>query len=105
MNIIDFWLMLNVAEQTIEETDMLSFVDLSRPPSRDIEDDGPISVRDALVFLGHAHFVSPHSLPTTATRAIRRKFFTPELPRKNQMLQVSICFVQSPGDFYINVVG
>ena len=48
----------------IKETEDLLFVDLSRPASEEIEDDGPVSVRDALVFLDMASFVSPHSVPS-----------------------------------------
>ena len=41
--------------------DMLH-VDLSKPPNEDIEDDRPVSVRDALVFLELACFESPASI-------------------------------------------
>lgn len=86
----------------IQETDTLTYVDLSRPPSQDIEDDGPVSVRDALVFLGFAMFASPHSAPVT--RPHRRRFLYPELPRCNELLRVTVCHVESPSDFYIQVV-
>jgi len=39
--------------QVIHESPTVTFVDLSRPSSVDVEDDGPVSVCDALVFLDY----------------------------------------------------
>jgi len=39
--------------QVIHESPTVTFVDLSRLSSVDVEDDGPVSVRDALVFLDY----------------------------------------------------
>jgi len=39
------------------------YVDLSKPPLDDIEDDRPCSVRDALVFLELGCFTSQKSMP------------------------------------------
>ena len=48
--------------QVLSETDLIC-VDLSKPPSDEIEDDRPVSMRDALVFLELARFSSAHSVP------------------------------------------
>jgi len=93
---------LIIRVQIIQETDLLTYVDLSRPPSQDVEDDGPVSVRDALVFLGLALFASPHSLP--AARPSRRRFLNLELPRSGELREVIICHIESPSDFYIQIV-
>ena len=82
---------------------MITFVDLSRPASSDIEDDGPVSVRDALVFQDLAHFASPHSLPRSISWGTRRRFLPPELPQPGKLVDVHVCHVNSPDDFYVQV--
>jgi len=82
----------------------VTFVDLSRPATTDVEDDGPVSVRDALVFLDHAHFASPHSLPQSVPWASRRRLLPPELPRAGKLMNVRVCHVNSPDDFYVHLV-
>ena len=88
----------------IHETETITFVDLSRPASSDVEDDGPVSVRDALVFLDFAHFASPHTLPRSVSYGTRRHFLPPELPRPGKLVDVRVCHVNSPDDFYIQLV-
>ena len=43
----------------IREVNNILHVDLSKPPNEDIKDDRPISVRDSMVFLELARFISP----------------------------------------------
>lgn len=43
----------------------MMYVDLSKPPADDIDDDRPMSLRDALVFLELACFTSPMSVPSS----------------------------------------
>jgi tudor domain-containing protein 1/4/6/7 len=43
----------------IREVNNVLHVDLSKPPNEDIKDDRPISVRDSMVFLELARFISP----------------------------------------------
>jgi len=93
-----------VVQQVIQESETLTFVDLWRPASTDVEDDGPVSVRDALVFLGHAHFASEYSLPRSTSHGLRRHFLPPELPRPGKLVNVRVCHVNSPDDFYIQLV-
>ena len=88
----------------IHETETITFVDLSRPASADVEDDGPVSVRDALVFLDLAHFASPHSLPRSVSWGSRRRYLPPELPKPKKLVDVRVCHVNSPDDFYIQMV-
>lgn len=45
----------------VREVNNVLHVDLSKPPNEDIKDDRPISVRDSLVFLELAKFISPDS--------------------------------------------
>lgn len=90
--------------QVIHETETITFVDLSRPASVDVEDDGPVSVRDALVFLDLAHFASPHSLPQSVSWGSRRRFLPTELPRPGKLVNARVCHVSSPDDFYIQMV-
>jgi hypothetical protein len=44
---------------TVREVNNVLHVDLSKPPNEDIKDDRPISVRDSMVFLELARFISP----------------------------------------------
>ena len=90
--------------QVIHETETITFVDLSRPASVDVEDDGPVSVRDALVFLNFANFATPHALPQYVTRGSRRRYLSPQLPRPGKLVNVRVCHVNSPDDFYIQLV-
>ena len=69
-----------------------------------MEDDGPVSVRDALVFLDLANFTSPHSLPQSVSWGSRRRFLPPELPKPKKLVSVRVCHVNSPDDFYIQLV-
>jgi len=82
---------------------MITFVDLSRPASSDVEDDGPVSVRDALVFQDLAHFASPHSLQRSVSWGSRRRFLPPELPPPGKLVDVKVCHANSPDDFYVQV--
>ena len=90
--------------QVIHETEAITFVDMSRPASADVEDDGPVSVRDALLFLDLAHFASPHSLPRSMSYGSRRRFLPPELPRPRELVNVRVCHVNAPDDFYVHLV-
>jgi len=40
----------------------MCYVHLSGPATANVEDDGPASIRDCLVFLEHAAFVSSYSV-------------------------------------------
>ena len=54
---------VSLAAQILNHTDSLFFVDLSKPPTDEIEDDRPMSMRDALVFLEYASFMKSESAP------------------------------------------
>lgn len=89
-------------------------VDLSKPVSEDFsEDDGPVSVRDALVFLEYASFTSPYSTPGSLVGNCKsgepsviycRKFLPPEVPNYDENRTVILSHIESPKKFYIQMV-
>ncbi|XP_060079658.1 RING finger protein 17-like [Ylistrum balloti] len=58
----------------ISEVNNVLHVDLSKPPDDDIVDDRPISVRDTLVFLELANFITPASNNVVGMAAPKRCF-------------------------------
>eukprot|EP00794_Sanderia_malayensis_P000322 gene322-953_t len=77
------------------------FVDLRRPDNDEpIQDDErPISVRDALVFLEVAMFLSPASVAPECKP--KKAFKEPQLPEAGQIMDVLVTHVVSPHEIYI----
>ncbi|XP_070568958.1 RING finger protein 17-like isoform X2 [Ptychodera flava] len=83
------------------------YVDLHKPPSDDIDDDVPVSVRDALVFLEVAQFESSASCPLPGMPVVTppRKFINPSMPKKAEFVDLTVSHIVNAGDFYIQKVG
>ncbi|XP_077977103.1 RING finger protein 17-like [Glandiceps talaboti] len=79
------------------------YVDLQKPPSDDIDNDVPVSVRDAMVFLELANFVSPASKPLPGMPRLTppRKFIQPSVPKKEDFVDSLVSHISSPDTIYI----
>ncbi|CAH1798876.1 unnamed protein product [Owenia fusiformis] len=91
----------------INHANSVMYVDLSKPPNEDIEDDRPVSVRDALVFLELAVFLSEASveIPGRPSSFPVRKYLTPELPNIGEKIDAHISHVVHPDQFYAQLIG
>ncbi|XP_029459015.1 RING finger protein 17 [Rhinatrema bivittatum] len=86
-----------------EEEDGKLIVDLKKPTSDKISSDMPVSLRDALVFMELARFRS--QLPGIQTENdVMLQYCPPVLPQLMKEVAVIICHVNSPSDFYIQLV-
>ncbi|XP_022081724.1 RING finger protein 17-like isoform X2 [Acanthaster planci] len=82
------------------------YVDLHKPPLLEVEDDMPISLRDALVFLELACFVSPESVPEAApSRGPPLKFIAADLPVQGEEILVTVSHFQDPECFCVQEIG
>ncbi|KAI0240502.1 hypothetical protein LSAT2_008731 [Lamellibrachia satsuma] len=110
----------------------ITFVDLSKPPSDEIEDDRPVSMRDALVFLELTRFSSPRSVlestwgnlvivnslakgfhcndvvssigAGTKPKMLKR-YLKPEMLRAGSSFRAMVSHVNSVYSFYIQKIG
>ncbi|CAO2591083.1 RING finger protein 17 [Lemmus lemmus] len=85
-----------------EEDDVL-IVDLQKPPTNKISSDMPVSLRDALVFMELARFrsQSPRSHSEKNTTLC---FDPPVLPEETTEVSVMVCHINSPTDFYLQLM-
>nr|XP_004665944.2 RING finger protein 17 isoform X1 [Jaculus jaculus] len=85
-----------------EEGDVL-IVDLQKPPTNKISSDMPVSLRDALVFIELARFrsQSPRS-PSEKNTPLR--YTPPILPEEMTDISIMVCHINSPGDFYLQLI-
>ncbi|XP_038076569.1 RING finger protein 17-like isoform X2 [Patiria miniata] len=82
------------------------YVDLHKPPLLEVENDMPISLRDALVFLELACFVSPDSVPeATPSRGPPLKFISADLPVQGEEILVTVSHFQDPQCFCVQEIG
>uniref|UniRef100_A0ABM0MVM3 Tudor domain-containing protein 1-like n=1 Tax=Saccoglossus kowalevskii TaxID=10224 RepID=A0ABM0MVM3_SACKO len=83
------------------------YIDLQKPPSDDIDNDTPVSVRDALVFLELAQFETPASRPLPGVPMVTppRKFVLPCLPKKGDYVDIVVSHITNPSDLCIQKLG
>ncbi|XP_067889802.1 RING finger protein 17 [Heterodontus francisci] len=88
-----------------EDGDKL-LVDLKKPPMDKMESDVPVSLRDALVFLELARFVSEYSVPTTNSESnmLPMPYYPPVKPPFLKEIQMMVTHINNPLDFYIQLM-
>ncbi|XP_041461594.1 RING finger protein 17-like [Lytechinus variegatus] len=77
------------------------YVDLHQQPNNDIKDDMPISLRDALVFLELACFISPESVPKSHLIVPPKKYLPPTIPSSGDDLLVQVSHITDPQCFSV----
>ncbi|KAM9203410.1 RING finger protein 17 [Mergus octosetaceus] len=83
-----------------EENGVL-IVDLKKPPHNKISSDMPVSLKDALVFLDLARFKS--HLPNHLENNMVLRYKPPKIPEEKEVFVV-VCHINSPSDFYLQLV-
>ncbi|XP_067569967.1 RING finger protein 17 isoform X3 [Pseudorca crassidens] len=103
---IEFLKMVNkkaVLMKVFKEEDGVLIVDLQKPPTNKISSDMPVSLRDALVFMELARFRSQlsrsHSEKNTTLH-----YHPPVLPKEMTDVSVMVCHINSPTDFYLQLI-
>ncbi|XP_020770802.2 RING finger protein 17 isoform X2 [Odocoileus virginianus] len=103
---IEFLKMVNkkaVLMKVFKEEDGVLIVDLQKPPTNKISSDMPVSLRDALVFMELARFRSQtprhHSEKNTTLH-----YPLPILPKEMTDVSVMVCHINSPSDFYLQLI-
>ncbi|KAI4538854.1 hypothetical protein MG293_011121, partial [Ovis ammon polii] len=103
---IEFLKMVNkkaVLMKVFKEEDGMLIVDLQKPPTNKISSDMPVSLRDALVFMELARFRSQtprsHSEKNTTLH-----YLPPILPKEMTDVSVMVCHINSPSDFYLQLI-
>ncbi|XP_038673698.1 RING finger protein 17 isoform X2 [Scyliorhinus canicula] len=88
-----------------EEGDKL-LVDLKKPPMDKMESDVPVSLRDALVFLELARFVSEYSVPAPnlESNMLLMQYYPPVRPSFLKEIQIMVTHINDPLDFYIQLL-
>lgn len=91
----------------IKEVNNVCHVELSSPPVCQIRDDIPMSVKDALVFLGLAKYLTNASSPLCGgPQMIPARCYPPSEPRyKNEELEVIATYIENPGLFFVQKLG
>uniref|UniRef100_A0A8D0C177 Ring finger protein 17 n=1 Tax=Salvator merianae TaxID=96440 RepID=A0A8D0C177_SALMN len=84
------------------EEDGVLIVDLVKPPANKISSDMPVSLREALVFLDLASYRTEFSHRRETT--VPLKYIPPTIPQSNEEVAVVVSYINSPGDFYIQLV-
>nr|XP_017512412.2 RING finger protein 17 isoform X1 [Manis javanica]XP_017512413.2 RING finger protein 17 isoform X1 [Manis javanica] len=103
---VEFLKMVNnktVLMKVFREENGVLIVDLQKPPTNKISSDMPVSLRDALVFMELARFRSQsprsHSEKNTALH-----YHPPILPKEMTDVSVMVCHINSPADFYVQLI-
>ncbi|XP_063161871.1 RING finger protein 17 [Candoia aspera] len=84
-----------------EENGVL-IVDLMKPPANKISSDMPVSLRDALVFLDLASFRT--ELSDQFVNTVPLQYYPPVMPQENTEVAIVVSYINSPGDFYIQLL-
>ncbi|XP_030669085.1 RING finger protein 17 isoform X4 [Nomascus leucogenys] len=103
---VEFLKMVNnkaVSMQVFREEDGVLIVDLQKPPPNKISSDMPVSLRDALVFMELAKFKS-QSLRSHFEKNTTLHYHPPILPKEMTDVSVTVCHINSPGDFYLQLI-
>ncbi|XP_021235763.1 RING finger protein 17 isoform X2 [Numida meleagris] len=85
------------------EEDGVLIVDLRKPPCNKICNDMPLSLKDALVFLDLARFKS--HLPNHLQNNAVFQYSPPKMPQEKEVVPVTVCHINSPSDFYLQLAG
>ncbi|XP_009707104.1 PREDICTED: RING finger protein 17, partial [Cariama cristata] len=85
-----------------KEEDGVLIVDLKKPPFSKISSNMPVSLRDALVFLDLARFRS--QLPSQVENNTILQYSPPKIPQEREEVSVVVCHINSPSDFYLQLV-
>ncbi|XP_026713927.1 RING finger protein 17 [Athene cunicularia] len=83
-----------------EENGVL-IVDLKKPPFNKANDNMPVSVKDALVYLDLARFRL--QLPNQLENNTILRYSPPKIPQEREEVSVTICHINSPSDFYLQL--
>uniref|UniRef100_A0A8D0C1J0 Ring finger protein 17 n=1 Tax=Salvator merianae TaxID=96440 RepID=A0A8D0C1J0_SALMN len=86
------------------EEDGVLIVDLVKPPANKISSDMPVSLREALVFLDLARYVYRTEFSHRRETTVPLKYIPPTIPQSNEEVAVVVSYINSPGDFYIQLV-
>eukprot|EP00069_Balaena_mysticetus_P018095 bmy_11016T0 len=103
---IEFLKMVNkkaVLMKVFKEEDGVLIVDLQKPPTNKISSDMPVSLRDALVFMELARFRS-QSPRSHSEKNTTLHYHPPVLPKGMTDVSVMVCHINSPTDFYLQLV-
>ncbi|XP_063186755.1 RING finger protein 17 [Chroicocephalus ridibundus] len=84
------------------EEDGVLIVDLKKPPFNKISNNMPVSLKDALVFLDMARFRS--QLPSQLENNTVLQYSPPKIPQEGEVVCVIVCHINSPSDFYLQLV-
>ncbi|XP_019337531.1 RING finger protein 17 isoform X2 [Alligator mississippiensis] len=90
-----------VLMKVFREEDGVLIVDLKKPPANKISSDMPVSLRDAFVFLELARF---RSLPGQPEDKMVLQYSPPTLPQEKEEVSIVVCHVNSPNDFYLQLL-
>uniref|UniRef100_A0A8C8ADM5 RING finger protein 17 n=1 Tax=Otus sunia TaxID=257818 RepID=A0A8C8ADM5_9STRI len=92
-----------VVSMTIfREQNGVLIVDLKKPPFSKTNDNMPVSVKDALVYLDLARFRL--QLPSQLENNTILQYSPPKIPQEGEVVSVAVCHINSPSDFYLQLV-
>ncbi|XP_004401420.1 PREDICTED: RING finger protein 17 [Odobenus rosmarus divergens] len=103
---VEFLKMVNnkaVLMKVFREEDGVLIVDLQKPPTNKISSDMPVSLRDALVFMELARFRS-QSPRSPSEKSMTLHYHPPVLPKEMTDVSVMVCHINSPADFYLQLI-
>ncbi|XP_069858096.1 RING finger protein 17 isoform X2 [Dipodomys merriami] len=103
---VEFLKMVNnkaVLMKVFREEDDVLIVDLQKPPTNKISSDMPVSLRDALVFMELARFRS-QSPRSHTEKNMTLPYHPPILPKEMTDVSVMVCHINSPADFYLQLI-
>ncbi|MBZ3876583.1 RING finger protein 17 [Sciurus carolinensis] len=103
---VEFLKMVNnkaVLMKVFREENGVLIVDLQKPPTNKISSDMPVSLRDALVFMELARFRSQSPISHTE-KNMTLCYHPPILPKEMTDVSVMVCHINSPTDFYLQLI-
>ncbi|KAM6178181.1 RING finger protein 17 [Rhynchocyon petersi] len=103
---MEFLKMVNskaVLMKVFREEDGILIVDLQKPPTNKISSDMPVSLTDTLVFMELARFRS-QSPRSQDEKNMTLHYNPPVLPKELMDVSVVVCHINSPTDFYLQLV-
>ncbi|XP_032352432.1 RING finger protein 17 isoform X2 [Camelus ferus] len=103
---VEFLKMVNkkaVLMKVFKKEDGVLIVDLQKPPTNKISSDMPVSLRDALVFMELARFRS-QSPRSHSEKNMTLHYHPPVLPKEMTDVSVMVCHINSPTDFYLQLI-
>nr|XP_025037536.1 RING finger protein 17 isoform X3 [Pelodiscus sinensis] len=91
-----------VIMKVFREENGVLIVDLKKPPVNKIRSDMPVSLKDALVFTELARFRS--QLPSQLENNMALQYCPPTLPQEMTEVSIVVCHINSPSDFYLQLI-